>query len=82
MAAPTTPRVTRATLTDRYEGLLERGLDPSKLRRRLDRVLEDLLVGTARIEFTGELGDGNQTGAVFDAADLAIRETLKRGIAR
>ena len=75
--------VSREVLEDRWEGLMERGLDPTKLRLQLDRVLQDVYVGLSRQGWNGELkqpsgrpGDGDVT----DAVDALIRDEMIRRI--
>ncbi len=86
MARQTGERIPLATLEDRYAGAVEHAQGSSRLGLRIDRAIRALIEAVARIEWSGEL-DGDQTGAVSDAVDAAIRETLireidSRGIAR
>ena len=74
--APAAPKVKRAVLIDRLEGLLfdrRKPNDPSRLQERLDDVLGELVTGVARSPITDESG-------ILEAMERAIYAALLDGI--
>jgi hypothetical protein len=74
--APAAPKVARAVLSDRLEGLLfdrRRPNDPSRLQERLDAVLSELVTGVARSPITDESG-------ILEVMERAIYAALLDGI--
>ena len=90
MTSTTAPPVSRATLEDRWDGLMADPREPgsgSKLLGRLDRFVQEAIAGVARVQWTGELDthDGEAldgTGAIADEAEIAIRAAILNGIER
>jgi hypothetical protein len=78
------PELLRAILEDRYAGLMvdrRDGNAPSRLRSRLDHVLQEVIAGLTRQSWEGGLAGEQPDGVPFDEVDALIRETLVRRVA-